>query len=165
MPKFKTGCPGQDTGYLKDFNTRVIPCPQCGHEVEFFADERKVKCPRCYTRVYKMDDQVVEYKSGKVVFKEPDKNCLDWCGGCLDSKDYQEIEGHKKRLEGKKKDLSELISTIDKKDKEVIDFFMEAFAKSTNSPKLIDEKVFTILRKKNPDLFAKARNYYLNFIS
>ncbi len=165
MPKFKkTGCPGQDPGYLKDFNTSIVGCPKCSYEVEFFADERKVVCPKCHTRVYKLDEQVAEYKGGEVVFKEPDKSCLDWCGGCLDSKDYKDIEEHKERLEEKKKDFSALISTVDKKDRKVIDFFMEAFAKSTNSPKLIDDKVFSILQKKDPQLFVKARNYYLNFI-
>jgi len=164
MAKSKTGCPGQDPGYLKDFHTQLVPCPGCGHRVEFFADERKVKCPKCHTRVYKLDEQAAEYVEGKVVFKEPDKSCLDWCGTCLDSKDYRDIEAHKQRLEEKKKDFSALMETVDPQDEAVIDFFLEAFAKSTNSPKLIDDGAFDVLARKNPDLFVKARHYYLNFI-
>jgi DNA-directed RNA polymerase subunit RPC12/RpoP len=164
MAKFKTGCPGQNTGYLKDFNTSLVSCPKCGHQIEFFADERKVSCPRCHARVYRMDEQVADYVDGKLVFKDPEKSCLDWCGGCLDSRDYKEIEQHKQRLEEKKKDFSSLIESVDEEDSEAIEFFLEAFAKSANSSKLIDDRLFSILQKKNPDLFVRVRNYYLNFL-
>jgi hypothetical protein len=165
VAKIKGGCPGQDTAFLKDFKTNVVPCPKCGHEIEFFADEIIVKCPRCRTNVFKVDPQVIEYRNGSLVFNETKESCLDWCGQCLDKKDYKDIEESKKRIEKKKEDLKELIYSVSKKERDVINFFIEAFNKSINNPRLIDEKIFQMLQKENPDLFLRARNYYLNFIN
>ncbi len=165
MAKIKGGCPGQDTAFLKDFKTNIVPCPKCGHEIEFFTDEIKVKCPRCYTNVFKVNPQVIEYRNGSLVFNETKESCLDWCGQCLDKKDYKDIEENKKRIEKKKEDLKELIYSVSKKERDVINFFIEAFNKSINNPRLIDEKIFQMLQKENPDLFLRARNYYLNFIN
>jgi len=165
MAKIKGGCPGQDTAFLKDFKTNIVPCPKCGHEIEFFADEIKVKCPRCGASVFKVDPQVIEYRDGRLVFSDIDKSCLEWCGGCLNKKDYQDIEENKKRIEKKKEDLKKLINSVSKKERDVADFFIEAFNKSINNPRLIDEKIFQMLQKENPGLFLRARNYYLNFIN
>ncbi|HJX02175.1 MAG TPA: hypothetical protein VJ348_03230 [Candidatus Humimicrobiaceae bacterium] len=165
MPKVKGSCPGQDPAYLKDFKTNTVSCTRCGYEIEFFADEKKVKCPRCHTNVFKVNPQVIKYKDGKLTFSGDDKSCLDWCGGCLNKKDYEDIEENKKKIEKKKEDLKKLIDSIDKNDKKIIDFFIEAFRKSINSPRLIDEKIFQALQKEDPDLFIKARNYYLNFLN
>jgi DNA-directed RNA polymerase subunit RPC12/RpoP len=165
MAKIKGGCPGQDTAFLKDFKTNIVPCPKCGHEIEFFADEIKVKCPRCGASVFKVDPQVIEYRDGRLIFSGIDKSCLEWCGGCLNKKDYQDIEENRERIEKKKEDLKELIDSVSKKERDVIDFFIEAFNKSINNPRLIDEKIFQLLQKENPGLFVRARNYYLNFIN
>jgi hypothetical protein len=160
-----SGCPGQNTAYLKDFNTNIVTCQECGHEIEFFADERKVKCPQCKRSVFRIDSQIIEYRGGKLIYHDPGGSCLDWCGGCLDKKDYQDIMENQKKIEKKKEDFKKLIGSIDKKDKEVIEFFIEAFQKSINSPKLIDQKIFDILQRLNPGLFIKSRNYYLNFLN
>ena len=165
MAKIGGGCPGQNTAFLKDFKTKIIPCPKCGHEVEFFVDERKVKCPRCHNNIFKVNPQVIKYKDGKLSFSGIDKSCLDWCGGCLNKKDYQDIEENNERIEAKKEDLQKLVAEIDSKDQDVIDFFLEAFKKSINSPKLISDKIFDTLSASSPDLFVKARNYYLNFLN
>ena len=164
MPKIGSGCPGQDSAYLKDFNTNIIPCPSCGCEIEFFADEKKVRCNKCGRSVFKLDFNNVEYKDGKVIFKDLEKNCLDWCGGCLDAKDYKDIEKNKERLEQKRRDFKMLMKNIDKQEIEVIYFFIEAFKKSINHTKLIDPVIFDILKKKNPCLFIKTRNYYMDFL-
>ena len=165
MPVKKTGCPGQNTAFLKDIKTNIVPCSKCGHEIEFFADEIKVKCPGCNTNVFRVNPRVIEYRDGKLIFSGVDKSCLDWCGGCLNKKDYEDIEENKKSIEKKKEDLEKLINSVDKKDKDIIGFFLEAFKKSINNPKLIDEKVFQMLQREKPSLFVRARNYYLNFIS
>ncbi len=165
MPDLKAGCPGQNTAYLKNFETNIVPCPRCAHEVEFFSDEKKVKCPECHTNVFKVDAEIIEYTGGKLIFSGEDKNCLDWCGGCLNKEDYEDIKENKKKIEKKKTDFKKLINSIDKDDEEVIYFFIEAFRKSINNPKLIDEKTLNILQKKNPGLFVRVRNYYLNFIN
>ena len=83
MAKIGGGCPGQNTAFLKDFKTNIVPCPKCGHEVEFFVDERKVKCPKCHNSIFKVNPQVIKYKDGELTFSGTDKSCLDWCGGCL----------------------------------------------------------------------------------
>ena len=165
MPKINTGCPAHNTAYLKDFNTNIFPCPKCGYEVEFFADERKVKCPKCHGSVFKVDSQLIMYEDGKLVYGDTQKNCLDWCGACLDKKDYEDILENDERISRKKDDFKELISTIEDKDKDTIDFLIEALKKSINSPKLIDDKVLQHLQKKNPGLFLKVRNYYLNYLN
>lgn len=165
MAKIGGGCPGQNTAFLKDFKTNIVPCSKCGHEVEFFADERKVICPRCKANIFKVNPQVIKYKDGKLVFSGTDKSCLDWCGGCLNKKDYEDIEENNKRIETKKEDLEKLTSLVKPEDREIVDFFIEAFKKSINSPKLIDDKIFDSLSEKDPDLFLKARNYYLDFLN
>ena len=165
MAKIGGGCPGQNTAFLKDFKTNIVPCPKCGHEVEFFIDERKVKCPKCHNSIFKVNPQVIKYKDGELTFSGTDKSCLDWCGGCLNKKDYQDIEENNQRIEAKKEDLKKLTSGIDLKDQDVIDFFIEAFKKSINSPKLISDKIFDALSASSTDLFVKARNYYLNFLN
>ena len=165
MAKIGGGCPGQNTAFLKDFKTSIVPCPKCGYEVEFFVDERKVKCPKCHNSIFKVNPQVIKYEDGKLAFSGTDKSCLDWCGGCLNKKDYQDIEENNQRIEAKKSDLDKLIAEIDPKDKDIIDFFIEAYKKSINSAKLIDDRIFDALAEKNPDMFVKVRNYYLNFLN
>ncbi len=164
MAKFQSGCPGQNTAYLKDFNTNIIPCPKCGFEIEFFADERKVKCPKCYNNVFKIEPQIIDYKNGKVIFYDSQKSCLDWCGACLDKKDYTDILENNKRIERKKEDFKKLVDRINSNEKELIEFLIEAFRKSINHPKLFDPKVFDVFQKTNPKLFKKLRNYYLDFL-
>jgi len=50
-------CPGQDTRYWKGDAIYEVPCPNCGHMVEFFKDESTRKCKNCGTKVInpKMD--------------------------------------------------------------------------------------------------------------
>lgn len=165
MPKIKAGCPGQNVAYLKDFNTNMALCPKCGYEVEFFSDEKKVKCPKCHNNVFKINPEIIKYKNGKIIFSGLEKTCLDWCGGCLDKKDYQDILENNERIDRKREDFKILIDSVDKKDSDVVEFLIEAFQKSINHTKLIDQKVFEILKRKKPDLFIKVRNYYLNFLN
>lgn len=40
-------CPGQDSRYWKPGAIFEVPCPECGHQVEFFKDETTRKCPKC----------------------------------------------------------------------------------------------------------------------
>ncbi len=165
MPKMQSGCPGQNTAYLKNFNTNLVPCPKCGEEIEFFADERKVRCTNCHSNVFKTDPEVIEYKDGDLVFYDSVKSCLDWCGGCLDKKDYKDIQENNQRIESKKTDIKKLVETVEENDNEVIDFFIDAYRKSINHPKLINPKIFDILQKEKPELFVRARNYYLNYLN
>ena len=44
-------CPGQDTRYWKPGDIFEVPCPQCGHTVEFFKDESTRKCRGCHRLV------------------------------------------------------------------------------------------------------------------
>ena len=165
MAKIGGGCPGQNTAFLKDFKTNTVPCSRCGHEVEFFADERKVICPKCKANIFKVNPQVIKYDDGKLTFSGIDKSCLDWCGGCLNKKDYQDIEENNKRIDAKKEDLGKLIASVHPEDISVVEFLIEAFKKSINSPMLIDDKVFDALSENDPGLFVKARNYYLDFLN
>lgn len=41
------GCPGGDTSNWKPEDIYDVPCPQCGHPVEFFKDDRRRRCPNC----------------------------------------------------------------------------------------------------------------------
>lgn len=43
-------CPGLSGQRL---SSTILPCPECGGEVEIFSDESKARCPRCRTPVYK----------------------------------------------------------------------------------------------------------------
>jgi hypothetical protein len=95
--------------------------------------------------------------------KDNAASCLDWCGGCLDAKDYRDIEENNERIKRKNEDFTIFINTIDKSDIDVINFFIDAFKKSINHPNLIDRKIFDLLVKENPDLFVKARHYYMDY--
>ena len=53
-------CPGRFTAAQAD--SVVVPCPECGLEVEIFGDEQRVKC-RC----------------GKLVFRTAVPSCAQWC--------------------------------------------------------------------------------------
>ncbi len=44
-------CPGQDTRYWKGDAIFEVPCPNCGHMVEFFKDESTHKCKNCGAKV------------------------------------------------------------------------------------------------------------------
>lgn len=44
-------CPGQDTQYWKADAVYEVPCPKCGHQVEFFKDEPTRKCGHCGHKV------------------------------------------------------------------------------------------------------------------
>lgn len=57
-------CPGQDSRYWKPEDVFECPCPACGKLVEFFKDEREVKCRGCGT-----------------LCRNPrlDLGCLAWC--------------------------------------------------------------------------------------
>lgn len=57
-------CPGQDQRFWKPDDIFEIPCPQCGKSVEFFKDERKLKCRDC-------GQMVVNLKI--------DLGCARWC--------------------------------------------------------------------------------------
>lgn len=50
-------CPGQDTRYWKPGDIFEVPCPKCGHQLEFFKDEPARRCKNCGHRVVnpKMD--------------------------------------------------------------------------------------------------------------
>jgi len=40
-------CPKEEEKFLKPDGIFEVECSACGEEVEFFADDRKKKCPRC----------------------------------------------------------------------------------------------------------------------
>ena len=53
-------CPGRQS--LRQLDSVVIPCPDCGRLVEFFTDEPKRRC-RC----------------GRVLLREALPQCAEWC--------------------------------------------------------------------------------------
>jgi len=159
------GCSGQGTAFLKDFKANIIPCPKCGREVEFFTDEKKVICPKCGSSIFMMDPQAIEYNEGRLVFKGSGKSCFDWCGGCINKRDREDIEENKKRIKAKKEGLKMLIESVSGKDVKIINFFIEAFRKSYNTPELIDDRIFDMLSKHDPDLLVKARDCYQDFLN
>ncbi|MBN2119504.1 MAG: phosphohydrolase [Candidatus Omnitrophica bacterium] len=53
-------CPGVDPRFLK---AETRNCPSCGHAVEIFSDEVRVKCFNCKEYVYRKNLP----------------SCLDWC--------------------------------------------------------------------------------------
>lgn len=54
-------CPGR-TSASAYLSSRIVPCPDCGREVEIFGDEIRVRC-RC----------------GSYVFREALPACAQWC--------------------------------------------------------------------------------------
>ena len=53
-------CPGRQS--LRNLDSVVVPCPDCGRLVEFFTDEPKRRC-RC----------------GRVLLRETLPQCAEWC--------------------------------------------------------------------------------------
>jgi hypothetical protein len=58
-------CPGKQS--LKQLDSVVVPCPDCGHLVEFFTDEPKRRC-RC----------------GRVLLRDTLPQCAQWCGAAAE---------------------------------------------------------------------------------
>jgi hypothetical protein len=58
-------CPGKQS--LRQLDSVVIPCPDCGQLVEFFTDEPKRQC-RC----------------GRVLLRETVPQCAQWCAAAAD---------------------------------------------------------------------------------
>lgn len=57
-------CPGQDQRYWKPDDIFEVPCTSCGHSIEFFKDEPKLKCRKC----------------GSIVANPKiDMGCAEWC--------------------------------------------------------------------------------------
>lgn len=164
MSKFKTGCPGTNSAYLKDFKTSIVSCQNCGREIEFFADERKVKCPSCGCSVFRVNPEIILYKDGRISFGGIENSCIDWCGACLDKKDYEDIARNNKRMENKRQDFKRLVESIPDNETEIKEFLIDAYMKSINHIKLIDPKILDILKVKNTELFMKVRKYYLKFL-
>ena len=57
-------CPGQDQRFWKPEDIFEVPCSGCGHTIEFFKDEPKLKCRKC--------EQIV-------VNPKIDLGCAEWC--------------------------------------------------------------------------------------
>jgi hypothetical protein len=161
--KLRIGCGARDTAFLKDFNTIFIMCPDCGHEVEFFSDERKVKCPKCGKSVFKLCEDIVIYKDGDLVFKEKENSCLDWCGACLKKNDFNEIRENNELINKKKEKLNKLINLVDKDNIKLIQFFIESFKKSINCPEIINPLIFNKAEHENKDIFLQAKHIYDKF--
>lgn len=53
-------CPGVSGQRL---TSSLVPCSNCGSEVEIFSDESKARCPKCKTPVH----------------KEAVRTCAKWC--------------------------------------------------------------------------------------
>jgi len=73
-------CPGQDGRNLK---VSLHKCPECGHEVEIFSDETRVKCRKCESYVY----------------KEETPSCIQWCvkaRECLGEERWKALHGEEK---------------------------------------------------------------------
>jgi DNA-directed RNA polymerase subunit RPC12/RpoP len=72
-------CPGQDSRWL---SAELYKCPDCGHEVEMFSNETKVKCDKC----------------GSWVHKEKLPSCIDWCAAarqCVGEDRWKQLMGEK----------------------------------------------------------------------
>jgi len=72
-------CPGRDTRFLR---AGLHKCPQCGHKVEIFSDEVRVKCSKCKTYVYR--DEI--------------PSCIDWCKfakNCIGKELWEVLEKHR----------------------------------------------------------------------
>jgi len=70
-------CPGQNFGNLR---ASLHKCPKCGHEVEMFSDELRIRCKKC----------------GTMVYKEKVPSCIDWCASarqCLGEERWKALHG------------------------------------------------------------------------
>ena len=67
-------CPGKD----RNLHVKIVRCPNCKKEIEFFSDEVKRACPKCKNEVF--------------IEKLP--VCIDWCKyakKCLGDKLFKEL--------------------------------------------------------------------------
>ena len=161
--KLRIGCAARDSAFLKDFSTSFIACPDCGHEIEFFSDEKKVKCPQCGRSVFKICNDIVSYKNGSLIFKDKEKTCLDWCGACLEKNDFDEIRKNNEFISAKKEKLKKLINLIEKDNIELIQFFIESFKKSINHPEIINPLILKQAKDENKDISFQAKQIYTKF--
>jgi endogenous inhibitor of DNA gyrase (YacG/DUF329 family) len=57
-------CPGQDSRYWTPEDIFEVPCPGCGHQIEFFKDDPALACRRC---------------GHEVANPRIDPGCANWC--------------------------------------------------------------------------------------
>jgi HD superfamily phosphodiesterase len=57
-------CPGQDQRFWKPEDIFEENCPKCGHSIEFWKDEPRMKCPSC---------------KAEVINPKIDLGCAEWC--------------------------------------------------------------------------------------
>lgn len=70
-------CPGQDN---RDIKAEILKCPSCGWEVEIFADEVKIDCPKCKN----------------LVCRDRLPSCIDWCKfakECIGEEKWRQLKG------------------------------------------------------------------------
>lgn len=85
-------CPGLDMGRKHPEDAvEYQQCPRCGHEIEFFFDDKYRRCPECNLEV-SVDDIKLLQNFG----------CASWCKSadeCLGEKLYQRFSKVKQRVD------------------------------------------------------------------
>lgn len=88
-------CPGQDLSRKRIEDVVCnLPCPKCGHDVEFFFDDKTRACPNCGKKFNKKNEKLLK-----------DFGCADWCASaekCLGPTLYSRLLQTKKMANGKK---------------------------------------------------------------
>jgi hemerythrin-like domain-containing protein/ribosomal protein S27AE len=97
-------CPGQDQRKITIYD---VTCPNCGHQVEMFSDELRVRCPHCKTMVY----------------KEQMPSCIQWCRAardCVGPAMYEELMGGKEAMPVEKKQEKKPLTATARKPTEIL---------------------------------------------
>jgi len=144
-------CPGQNTQFWGPNDIFYLPCPDCGHTIEFFKDDAKRNCPSCARVVYNP-----RINSG----------CALWCPkaeDCLGPEQYKSLTASKRLAEQRKTDIENLINSVDAKDEDVKKLFKKLYIKNRDMNRLIDITQLESIKETDPALFQKAIDYFSRF--
>jgi ribosomal protein S27E len=145
-------CPGQNTQYWGFDSIFEIPCPKCGHPIEFFRDEVRRRCKVC----------------GEIVFNDRmDLGCAKWCpaaASCIGAENFKALELSEK-IKSRREDFHLLLDQVPVENEKTRDLFKILYSEHSGEDRLFDKNRLYTIKENDPSLFDSAIKAYQSFLT